>query len=222
MEFRRVGPALALAAILCTACSGISTTGSGQAQPFADVTSTSSPAATPSPSATPSTLSVADTVPQGKWNGAETIVKVSGDARFWWDPVPKKGQKISGSDPWEFTSTCSDSVCTGTITRDGDAEAGVPSREFTWDGTTLTVTRDPMKGSDGCHYDNSTKSNGGKWTWQRTWTYDLSVDTDTEGRVTAINSDVTIRDEALKVPYEKCGEKPKPASYLVRSTMKLV
>lgn len=217
MKLQQFLPVVILGAAVFTAC-GSPGAPASSVQPFADTTQSAEPA--PSASAAPSALSVADTVPQGSWTGAEKVVKVGGNASYWWDPVPKKGQVLETGDPWEFTSTCSDTVCTGKIARASDKKDGVPGREFSWDGTRLLVTRDPLKGTDGCHYDNSTKDNGGRWTWQRGWTYDTSVDTDGDGRVTAIHSDVTIRDEALKVPYEKCGAKPKAASYVVRSTMK--
>lgn len=209
MWFKAVAPAAIVSAALITGCSS---TAGAPVQPVAEVpvaavAETPTPVATPEPSAP----SPADTVPTGKWKYSDVVTKVGGAAKSWWDPVPKKGDKSTG-DPWEFSSTCTATECTGKITRKSDKEdGGVPAREFTWDGKTLVITRPTQKGSGTCETDGV--ENGDHWSWQRKWVYDkVKVDLDASGQPTRIQTEVTVSVKDTTKAGANCGTLFKPAT----------
>ena len=174
----------------------------------------SSPSAAPATPAPPA-ITLADTVPDGAWNGPDKIIKVKGDVESWWDPAPKKGEVHEG-EPWVFSSTCTETLCTGTITRSTDGD--MPARDFTWDGKTLKITRDPFKGSWECETDGV--PNGVNWKWKYTWTYKIKVKADADGRVTTINVDSTLSAGGDGKNNKKmCGSGVKSGSQTLRSEM---
>ncbi|MEA5052672.1 MAG: hypothetical protein VB093_04405 [Propionicimonas sp.] len=160
-------------------------------------------------------ITLADTVPDGAWSGSDKVTKVKGNVKGWWDPPPKKGNESTG-DPWVFNSTCTDTLCTGTITRASDD--GLPARDFTWDGTALTITRPAFEGSWECQTDGI--PNGESWDWAVTWTYKTTVKTDADGRVTTITVDSTLTGKGQgKTNKKLCGDGVKPGSQTLRSTV---
>lgn len=217
MKLSSVSPAIALMATLLAGCS--SGAPAGSAVPVAEATQAvaEAVAATTTPSPTPTVLAPADTVPKGKWNGPDEILKVTGAAKSWWDPVPKKGDVEKAGAPWEFASTCTAAECTGTIIRSTDAEDKLPPRNFTWDGKTLKITRDVSRGTDKCVSGDGTP-NGSKWAWEQKWTYDVDVETDAEGRVVKLLSEVTLAVRDATKAGMNCGELYKPAKQVSLST----
>lgn len=179
----------------------------------------SSPSAPPASEAPPA-ITLADTVPDGAWNGDDKVIKIKGDVKEWWNPAPKKGDVLEAGEPWVFSSTCTATLCTGKITRSSDEE--LPARDFTWDGTKLTLTRPAWAGEPfECLTDN--KKNGAMWEWERTWSYKIDVETDADGKVVVIHSETKVGAHGLETnSKEMCGTGPKSGSYTIRSEMKPV